>query len=448
LACVIAVGLALAAAGPAAAKLVTVTHRSKGVSLKPYEVRYTTRNTKHVVPPHLDGFLVGMNARVVDRRGRQLPVQRVMLHHIVYKTLGRIDPVCGGRAQSFYGTGEENLPLRLPPNYGYRVRKHDRWDSGWMLMNHTHTVQKAYIEYTATVETRGHLAAVTPYWMRATGCDSARDPIFTAPGGGSPGSHYKIASTYTLPSSGLLIASGGHAHGGDYDLTLSEPACGDRPLFVSKPTFGMPDHPYYRVKPVLHEPGPINMSWNQTGVGIPVEKGEPLKVTADYDGELPHVRAMGIMHVYIEHKPNPGPKCSPLPTDVQNIGTSTPGRSLPPKVTVPLTGIDSSGHATTIARPPGPIRHFNGSATINVKDFAYSTRNVSIPVGSSLRYRFLDRQTHNVSLANGPLGFASLNLHNGQRFSQRFTRPGVYQSFCTLHPVAMTQAIFVRRKRR
>jgi hypothetical protein len=441
----------LASASPAAAEIVTVTHRQGPYRLKPFQVRYTEKETKEVEPPHLDGFVVGMHARVVDRAGRPMPVQRIMLHHIVYKDLGahlgdRIDPVCGNRGESFYGSGEENVPLRLPPNYGYRIHKHDRWWSGWMLMNHTNRTDSAYIEYTATIDTRSNLAPVTPYWVRATGCKSARDPIFTVPGGGAPGSRHRISSAFKVAQPGLLVAAGGHAHGGSYGLTLSQPRCGDRPLFVSRPTFGMPDHPYYQVRPVLHEPGPINMSWSQTGVGIPVGAGERLKVTADYDDELPHVRAMGIMHIYIHHKPGVQAGCGPLPDDIQSIGTDTPGRSVPPKVQVPLTGIDADGRAVTISRPPGPIRRFRGGATVKLQDFSFSLRNLSIPLGARVRYRFLDRASHNVSLANGPFGFASRNQHRGGLYSRRFTRPGVYRMFCTLHPVEMAQTMIVRKR--
>ena len=30
---------------------------------------------------------------------------------------------------------------------------------------------------------------------------------------------------------------------------------------VSRPLYGLPEHPYYNVLPVLHEPGPIATSW-------------------------------------------------------------------------------------------------------------------------------------------------------------------------------------------
>lgn len=445
-----AMAAALVGASPASAELVTITHRQGPYKLKPFQVRYTDKKTKEVEAPHLDGFVVGMYARVVDAQGRPLPVQRIMLHHIVYKDMGRRvgdrrDPVCGNQGESFYGSGEENVPLRLPPNYGYRIHKHDRWWSGWMLMNHRDRTDSAYIEYTAVVDTRQNLAPVTPYWVRASGCRTARDPIFTVPGGGAPGSHFRISSTFQVPRPGLVVAAGGHAHGGAYGLTLSQPDCGERTLLTSRPTFGMPDHPYYQVRPVLHEPGPINMTWSESGVGIPVGAGEPLRVTADYDAELPHVRAMGIMHIYIHHKPDVQPGCAELPDDVQSIGTDTPGRSLPPKIQVPLTGLDSEGRAVTISRPPGPVRRFRGrAATVQVRDFSFNLRNISVPLGARVRWRFFDRASHNVSLANGPLGFASRNTHRGGSYSRTFTKPGTYRLFCTLHPVEMTQNVVVR----
>jgi plastocyanin len=449
--CGVLLAAALVTAAPADADLVTVTHRQGPFKLDPYQVRYTSKKTREVEAPHLDGFVVGMSARVVDRSGRPIPVQRIMLHHIVYKDAGsrpgeRRDPVCGSQAESFYGSGEENVPLRLPPNYGYRIRKGDRWWTGWMLMNHKNRTGTAYIEYTAVIDTSPNLAHVTPYWLRTTGCETARDPIFTVPGGGAPGSRYRISSDFSLPRPGLLIAAGAHAHGGDFDMTLSQPDCGDRPLFTSRPTWGLPSHPYYNVRPVLHEPGPINMTWSQTGLGIPLGAGEPLRVSADYDAEFPHVRAMGIMHIYVHHKPDVQASCDPLPDDIQSIGTDTPGRAEPPRIQVPLTGLDADGRPVTISRPPGPMRRFAGGATVKVRDFSFSLRNISIPAGARVRYRFFDRESHNVSLANGPLGFASRNLHRGATYSRRFTKPGVYRSFCTLHPIDMTQAIVVRKR--
>jgi plastocyanin len=436
-------------AAPASAKIKVVTHRQGPMKLEPYEVRYTSKETRAVKAPGMNGFLIGMYARVVDKKGRPIPIKQVMLHHIVYKNRGRFlgdrrDPVCGGRAESFYGNGEEHLPLRFPPHYGYKIHKRDKWQTGWMLMNHKNHVQHAYIEYRAIIDTAKGLAPVTPYWLRVTGCNGAVDPIFTVPGGGPPGSRYTISHTFRMPRPGLIIAAGGHAHGGAFDVALKQPACGDRSVFVSQPTYGLPSHPYYHVLPVLHEPGPINMSWVQSGLGVPVGGGESLRVVSDYDNQWPHVRAMGIMHLYVHHTPNAQPGCAPLPGDIQNIGTKTPGRYSPPKVTVPLTGLDSNGRSQTIDHPPGPLRRFNGDVRVKVHDFSFSLRRISIPLGAAVRWRFPDSKKHNVSLANGPFGFASRNQRRGGTYTQRFTKPGVYRNFCSLHPVDMTESIVVR----
>jgi plastocyanin len=90
------------------------------------------------------------------------------------------------------------------------------------------------------------------------------------------------------------------------------------------------------------------------------------------------------------------------------------------------------------------VRRFKGDATVRVRDFSYSLRRLSIPLGAKVRWRFYDRQKHNVSLANGPFGFASRNTVRGGTYTRRFTKPGVYRNFCSLHPVDMTESIVVR----
>jgi plastocyanin len=64
-----------------------------------------------------------------------------------------------------------------------------------------------------------------------------------------------------------------------------------------------------------------------------------------------------------------------------------------------------------------------------------------------VRWRFRDPIAHNITLANGPVGFSSYNLARGRSYVRRFSEPGTYRLFCSLHPVQMTQAITVRRRR-
>jgi plastocyanin len=443
---------ATALAPVAEAKLRTFDFRHGPLRVDPYQVRYSTdggefRNARS---PKVNGYIVGMRASVVDRRGRPIPVRRVMLHHVLFKNVGRVrgerrEPICGHRGESFYGTGEEDQPLRLPPGYGYRIRKGDRWRIAWMLMNHRARPQTAYIRYRVTVETRRRLRSVTPYWVRVTRCRFARDPIFNIPGGGPPGSTAMSATTFTLPRSGRLVAANAHVHGGSKGMVISQPRCGDRVLMRSRPLYGLPSHPYYRVLPVLHEPGPFATSWPRTRTGIPFGPREPLKLTSLYDAELPHTRVMAIMHLYVDHgRRTAATQCGPLPSDLVNPLPRAAGRRRPPRVHVPLTGLDARGRARTISRPPGPVRVYHGNARVAIAAHSFSVRNLSIPLGATVRWRSRDVRWHNVTLANGPVGFASPMLERGREYVRSFAEPGVYRVFCTLHPITMTQTIDVR----
>ena len=447
----VAVWLLTSAPGSADEGLRTFTFRQGPMAVGPYEVLYTPSNKKAVQAPGVDGYIVHMHARVVDEHGRPIPVRHLMLHHVVYKDRGRfdgdrIDPVCGSQGQSFYGNGEENETLRLPKGYGYRIRKGDRWTTAWMLMNHTDRPRRAYIEYRVTVDTRHRLKPVTPYWVRVTGCPRRGriDPIFDVPGNGGKRAIDRRSTTWRMPASGTLVAGGSHLHGGSKALTVSEPRCGGRSLMRSVPLYGLPSHPYYHVLPVLHEPGPINTSWLETRTGIPVRKGERLRVTATYDDAYPHTRVMAIMHLYVYQHPVRRQACAPLPRDLRSELVHTPGRREPPHVTVPLTGLDRAGHAHRIAKPPGPTLVVGGDAQIGVHNFRFGVPNLSVPVGARVLWRFDDDVSHNVTVANGPAGFSSYNLHRGGSFSRRLTRPGVYRFYCSLHPVQMTASIAVR----
>jgi plastocyanin len=48
-----------------------------------------------------------------------------------------------------------------------------------------------------------------------------------------------------------------------------------------------------------------------------------------------------------------------------------------------------------------------------------------------------------VTLAAGPVGFASPSRSHGA-FRFRFTKPGVYKLYCSLHPAQMTEIVTVR----
>jgi plastocyanin len=227
-------------------------------------------------------------------------------------------------------------------------------------------------------------------------------------------------------------------------MKLLQERCDDREIVGSRPLYGLDDNIVYKVRPVLHEPGPINTSWLKTKQGIPVHKGEPIRVSGEYDGDRPHVRVMSVMHIYMARAKSVPAGCAPLPSDATNENIKVPGRFEAPVVDIPLTGLDENGRAVEIDRPPGPTQSFDGNVSVRVKDYAYSKVNMSIPLGASITWKFPDPIAHDVSMASGPLGFSSPYSRLGRTYTQKFTRAGSYRLFCSLHPVLMHETVEVR----
>jgi plastocyanin len=315
----------------------------------------------------------------------------------------------------------------------------------WMLMNHRAQADPVYIRWTVTYDDSAQLTPVRPVWMDVANC--LADPVYTVPGSRKPAVDERRYDR-TVPESGRIVAVGGHVHGGAADLRLSQPDCGDREIHTSRPAWGMPDHPFYNVRPILHEPGPVSMSRYVSAQGFPVSKGPRLRLTSRYDNSLPHARVMGIVIAYMAPDGAVPEGCAPPPTDARVEQPAelagTPFRTKTPKFTVPLTGIDSKGRAVSISRPPGRTRDLKAGTTIKVGDFSFSVPNARVKRGAKLNWKFGPNTLHNVTLANGPRGFSSLNLNDGRVYGYRFKVPGTYRVFCGLHPVSMTQTVTVR----
>jgi plastocyanin len=436
---VLAVLAAALLAIPAAAKPYEKTLKEGPFELSPYSVRLG--GGKDIKTPRIKGFITHMEADVVDvRTGKVVPIQRIMLHHIVFSNRGSGPQP---KSQAFYGDGEERARMDLPKGYGYPIARDDRWTFVWMLMNHRDRPDKVYIRYRMTLDRNPRLHPVVPVaWDTSHGRQGL---VFDVPGGGAPGSIDQRSATHPSPVSGRIVAGLGHVHGGAKSLTLSEPTCGNRRIYASRPTWGLPSHPFYHVRPVLHEPGPIHMSLLQSEKGIPVTAGQPLTLTSRYDNQFPHVRAMGLMLAYVAPDRRVTAPCGPIPTDVKAIGSSIPGRSRAPHIPIPTYRYDARGQAVKASAPSGdaPVST-RGDASVDVTDAGFSSGNLSIPLDSTVTWRFLGPRLHNVTLASGPEGFSSDRLVGGRTFSKQFTKAGTYQFFCELYPVGMIERVVVR----
>jgi plastocyanin len=450
---------ALVLAPPSASAATHTKSFDVPVALKPYQVVQTT---SRVPRPNVDGFITAMSVNVVDRDGTPVPIQRLMLHHVVFMALGKLNPMCdsvtgydsrtyhGDFAQPFYGAGEERNMLFLPQGYGYPISKAgDKdfsrwWAMVWMVMNHRGVSDSALIRYTVTWDDSPDIKPALPIWLDVRPC--IVDPFFNVPGGGGQGSTYKRSHTYRMPQSGRIIAGGGHVHGGAKNVTVTEPDCANRTVFKSVPAWGTRKNAFYHVRPILHEPGPISMSGTLFPTGYPIAKGERIRVTANYDNERPHTRVMGISVIYVAH--GKASRCAEPPSDRV---TAQPAelrgehfRKRSPKFTVPLTAIGKDGKAHEIDRPPGKTYSREDGDTINVGSDFFGPPNVAVARGARLNWRFLGSALHNVTLANGPRGFSSANLSDDRTFKFRFKVPGTYKIFCSLHPVTMAQTVEVK----
>jgi plastocyanin len=440
---------ALAFAPSASATPQDLTYRYGPLTLDSFEVdqNYILGG---VPKPNVDGYITHMDVDLVDKNGNSVPEEHVMLHHVVFLNLGlpgkfdHHDWTCSvfktlnsdvkvpALADRFYAAGEERNQLNLPPGYGYPVKGQDNWVLLWMLMNHHATKESVYIQYKITYEPNQQLTPAYLVWLDIKNC--LQDPVYDVPGGGAPGSTDSRSITWTAPMAGRLIAGGGHLHGGGKSLVLSEPDCADRELFTSHPLFGLPTDPVYLARPVIHEPGPNNMSGFRTAQGIPIAKGQKLKLTANYDNQHPHMRVMGIFGTFFAPDASITDGCAP-PPPLEVDAAGIPGRSDPPYFKVPLA-----------RKPAGRLYRLGRNATIHVKDGGYDKEKVRVKPGTVVRWKFDGYDLHDVTVASGPRGFSSPHYGSGKVFRQKLSVPGTYKIYCTLHARTMVERIRVARR--
>jgi plastocyanin len=405
---------ALALPALADAKERTLTFTTPAISVEGYGV---AQQPMLAESPKVDGYVVGMNAEVVDAAGRVQGRDKVMLHHIVFAKVGVSDFTCGGSTERFFAEGEERLALSLPRGYGYANKGTDQWGLLYMLMNHKPQRLNGFIRYTVRYVTGERLTPVKPVWLDVRNCTGGIDPVFDVPGSGKRFSTFTETGDFTMPEGGRLVAGGGHLHGGGVRLELRNATCGTVP-FTSRPSWGGP-----KPKPLLHEPGPTKMSSFRSTVGIPVAKGQKLRLAAVYDNHAPHTRAMGIMLLFLA--PGGGKGCGPTPSLEVDLGRP----SAPPAFSMPLP-----------RAPEGPVSR--ATSTI-VGDFRYGAERILLERGQTFTWRFRGRFEHDVTVVGGPEGFSAPWTLTGV-FKHRFTRAGTYRLFCSLHPSKMVQQITVR----
>jgi plastocyanin len=427
--------------GPASAQAATKTYnlRYGPVSMGGFNVEFPKAAIR---TPGVDGYVVGFHASLQDARGRAVTIRDVMLHHTVFfqNTPSVGLGTCGRTQQeAFYGTGEEDESLILPPGYGYRTSRNARWSMHAMLMSHSTRAMNVYINYKVTVVTGRAMKAVKPTWVRASGC-SITYPVW---GDGGAGSTNDRTYRWKIPYDGRIVAAGGHLHGGSKDMWMTQARCKDRRILDTSPHYGTPDSLYYRARPILHEPGPVDTRYFLSGDGIPVHKGETIDLHSIYDNSTPHSRVMSIMHVYIAPGPVPKTRCAALPKDARELTHTKRFRADPPQIRIPLNTVDDSGRTHEVLDAPWPVQAVASGSVVRLKDFAFTPIHVQIKAGERLVWSFDDKAAHNLTFASGPRLIRGPTYANGRRYTTEFTAPGRYELFCYLHPMTMHEVVDV-----
>lgn len=90
----------------------------------------------------------------------------------------------------------------------------------------------------------------------------------------------------------------------------------------------------------------------------------------------------------------------------------------------------------------GPV---SGAVAVSYKNIAIAPANVTVKVGTTIKWTNFDSTLHNVAVTSGPAKFSSPAFNKGGSYSATLTRTGVYHYLCTFHPASMTGTITVVR---
>jgi plastocyanin len=71
--------------------------------------------------------------------------------------------------------------------------------------------------------------------------------------------------------------------------------------------------------------------------------------------------------------------------------------------------------------------------SVSVGDSFFRARSVTVKRGTTVRWHWVGRLVHNVTVLKGPQSFASPTQRSGT-FRHRMTRRGSYTLSCTIHP--------------
>ena len=120
------------------------------------------------------------------------------------------------------------------------------------------------------------------------------------------------------------------------------------------------------------------------------------------------------------------------------LGTATFGAlaapiGVPAGQSGPGTVAGQTAQAVAVAAQTGP--------RIEIAKHKFNRPTLTVPVGTTVTWLNRDEDVH--TIVSTTLAFKSAGLDTDEAYSYKFTKPGVYEYFCTLHPL-MTGKVIVK----
>lgn len=228
----------------------------------------------------IDGWITAYHPSLEDAKGNKVPGR--LVHHVAFWNTARSDFLCPTKEEHIFGAGGEMNDWPALPGVGYRVHKGDRIRITTMFHNPTDesysdVVLKVRMQYVPAV-TGEELKSVYPAWFDVKECGNSDFDI--------PAAGLTLSGSFTLAYPGHLLGVGGHLHDYGTELVLQQPGAAE-PIAILKSQLDPQGHIVSMpVMPFLPD-------------GIPLAKGNRLKVTASYEPpKEAHAQGMGIVVGY------------------------------------------------------------------------------------------------------------------------------------------------------
>jgi plastocyanin len=107
------------------------------------------------------------------------------------------------------------------------------------------------------------------------------------------------------------------------------------------------------------------------------------------------------------------------------LAVSLSARSETPAATATSAAVAS---ATTTAATTAAV----DATTISIREFMFAPTAMTVPVGTTVRWKNLDGEPHTVRSVDST--FASNALDQNDSFAFKFDQPGTYRYVCSIHP--------------